>query len=324
MDGQSQSNYFYHMPSDLRQLLGDTVFPALRQISPEQLMYGQSEHARRTDKRFDVPAQLRAYIQLNELYELMYMVKGECLFRLEDNSYHIKAGDACVVGPAMVHYESPSRNNSQYETIWFYHQGIARLNILHCACIATGKYQLTERMSLVSSKSLEQTFESLLKKVLDNSSSAQWQGIRKSWSAVVDQLEKAVTSPENRQRKVIVPKQNWRREALLIKTIEYIEKRYAENVTLNTLSQSASISTAYLEKLFNEYLSTSPLEYLKRLRINKALELLKDAHLNISQICYDVGYADPLYFSRVFRAFTGYSPRHYRDKFIHEKREMFF
>jgi len=50
------------------------------------------------------------------------------------------------------------------------------------------------------------------------------------------------------------------------------------------------------------------------LRIESAKSLLISSHLSVSQISEQVGYPDPLYFSRVFKKSTGMSPKEYREK----------
>ncbi len=73
-------------------------------------------------------------------------------------------------------------------------------------------------------------------------------------------------------------------------------------------------NTNYLKKLFKKEVSLSPQQFLIELRISYAKKLLanvKDNNMTITEISIDCGYLDPLYFSRVFKATTGTSPRNY-------------
>ena len=56
----------------------------------------------------------------------------------------------------------------------------------------------------------------------------------------------------------------------------------------------------------------SATEYLRRVRVQKARELLQDPKLSISEVAFAAGFADPAYFARVFKEDTGVSPNAWR------------
>ncbi|PIY48354.1 MAG: AraC family transcriptional regulator, partial [Armatimonadetes bacterium CG_4_10_14_3_um_filter_59_10] len=68
-----------------------------------------------------------------------------------------------------------------------------------------------------------------------------------------------------------------------------------------------------LSRAFRNATGCSPLDYLVRVRIHHAMELLKEADLSIAEVARRVGFADSNYFSRQFRALVGSSPRGYRS-----------
>ena len=57
---------------------------------------------------------------------------------------------------------------------------------------------------------------------------------------------------------------------------------------------------------------TTPNDYIRTLRMNKAAELLKDDRLTVAEVGYQVGIGDPYYFSKSFKSFFGVSPTKYR------------
>lgn len=67
----------------------------------------------------------------------------------------------------------------------------------------------------------------------------------------------------------------------------------------------------YIRKLFKKETGLSPLEYMTELRMRKAKSLLTSScarNFSVSEVAYQCGYVDPLYFSRVFRKYTGICP----------------
>lgn len=91
-----------------------------------------------------------------------------------------------------------------------------------------------------------------------------------------------------------------------------LNKHYARPWSIEQMAQYCNLSSDYMSHLFKEYLSLSPIQYLTRIRINKAKDLLLDESITIADIAYLVGYNDPLYFSRLFRKKEGVSPIQYK------------
>ena len=56
------------------------------------------------------------------------------------------------------------------------------------------------------------------------------------------------------------------------------------------------------------------MEYLTNLRMSRAKELLKDERCSMKEICLEVGYSDPNYFSRIFKKNFGVTPTEYRER----------
>lgn len=95
----------------------------------------------------------------------------------------------------------------------------------------------------------------------------------------------------------------------LKKAIAYIRLNYQSEITMNDVAEYAGISERYLRRMFSQYLYLSPLDYLNQMRINRAIELLRNTEMSVKEICYLCGFQSPQYFSRVFKQQMGISPR---------------
>lgn len=94
-------------------------------------------------------------------------------------------------------------------------------------------------------------------------------------------------------------------------SIKYIEHNYSRLISVNDIAASAGISRSHLYRLFTQELNITPNEYLIQYRINNACKLLRNSNINISEAAYSSGFADPLYFSRVFKRVKGMTPSAY-------------
>ena len=96
------------------------------------------------------------------------------------------------------------------------------------------------------------------------------------------------------------------------KLLEYIEGHYAEEVTLEAMAKSASISKSEALRCFRSALQTTPYRYLMDYRLQIAANLLKETKLPISEIAVMTGFNQQSYFGKCFREKMGCSPSDYR------------
>lgn len=99
---------------------------------------------------------------------------------------------------------------------------------------------------------------------------------------------------------------------------EYLRNNLDSAFTVPELAAMAGLSPSHFSTLFRAATGTSVKEYLKRLRSARARELLITSELPITMVAAAVGYTDPLYFSRQFRAVNGVSPSQFRERSLAE------
>src|SRR5207248_6335302 len=95
--------------------------------------------------------------------------------------------------------------------------------------------------------------------------------------------------------------------------LEDLDRRIGETVSLEALAKRAGFSPQHLNRLFQRTLGVTPLQYLSRLRMERAAAMLRDGRLNVRAIGKAVGFDDPYYFSRQFSEHHGMSPAQYRE-----------
>ena len=103
---------------------------------------------------------------------------------------------------------------------------------------------------------------------------------------------------------------NYRIEEIL----HFIHEHYQEQLSVTHIADLFQIERRHLAYLFKRYTGMSPLNYLTEYRIRRSKELLRQADYSIAKVAELVGFEDNLYFSRIFKKRTGYSPSAYREK----------
>jgi AraC-like DNA-binding protein len=100
----------------------------------------------------------------------------------------------------------------------------------------------------------------------------------------------------------------------LEKVIAYIEANYQNNPSLKEIAAIVNVSPQYLCRIFADTLNMRPFEYITRLKIRKAKELLVENYpMSIQEIAATVGYNETSYFCAVFKKLEFLTPQQFRE-----------
>ena len=124
----------------------------------------------------------------------------------------------------------------------------------------------------------------------------------------VDNLLLEVYKKFLKQKKGIKKTPAWAKELK-----ETIQDHIDANLSLQEVSKELKINPSYLSRTFRKYFDDLSFgEYIRKLRIEKATQLLSDSKYSLSDIAYLTGFSDQSHFSRIFKKHTGKSPSSYR------------
>ena len=101
------------------------------------------------------------------------------------------------------------------------------------------------------------------------------------------------------------------------KATAFLNRHYAENVSVAELARVAHYSPAQFRRRFSEIMQMAPSEYIATVRINNAKTLLRTTDRRVADIAADVGFFDHSHFIRTFRAVVGTTPAKYRRSMFH-------
>lgn len=93
----------------------------------------------------------------------------------------------------------------------------------------------------------------------------------------------------------------------------YIQEHYAESISLDDVARHVNLSQHYFSRFFKHEKGVGFTDYLTKVRIDHAIELLFLEELSIKEIAYMVGFNDPNYFFKIFKKTTGFTPGEYKS-----------
>ncbi|MDP9956011.1 AraC-like DNA-binding protein [Epilithonimonas hungarica] len=144
--------------------------------------------------------------------------------------------------------------------------------------------------------------------------SEKWQGdyLKGSWEFEFLTTLKGVLSKENLKKfSIQLPTTDDQR---LNAIIDSFRNRLNEDLSLAVIAQQSGMSVRSLTRSFQTKLRITFVQYLKMLRIIRAMELIKDTDLNMTEIAYEIGYSNIAAFSNNFQQLTNMRPTEFKMK----------
>lgn len=99
---------------------------------------------------------------------------------------------------------------------------------------------------------------------------------------------------------------------ILRPALEYIERNYSRNISLDSMASLCNISSSYFSKLFKRVIEDNFANYINKIRVKTAKEILITTDIPITNIALDLGFEDSGYFIKVFKKQEGVTPSVYR------------
>ncbi|MGG4555393.1 AraC family transcriptional regulator [Paenibacillus sp. FSL W8-0186] len=236
---------------------------------------------------------------LRDCYIIHYVLEGAGRFHLGGQTYELQSGDGFLIPPdTLVHYEADTASPWTYSWIGF--RGLHVKSLLQRA-----------GLSLVSP--IFQTNSRLFKTFYNDLAAARLErgGDVLIQSIVYRMMAELIScSPDA----ALEPKASHSKEVYVSKAIEWIERSYSQKITVMDIARSVGLDRTYLSGLFKAQFGVSLQTFLLEYRMNRAIELLRNPELTISDVSRSVGYTDPFLFSKMFKKVTGHSPRSSRKR----------
>ena len=101
------------------------------------------------------------------------------------------------------------------------------------------------------------------------------------------------------------------------KARSFIRDHFADEISLGMVADTVHLSANYFSEQFKKFTGINFVDYIARLRIEKARELLGEADLRVTEIAFAVGFQSLSQFNRVFRKVSGQSPTGFRQALAH-------
>lgn len=107
-------------------------------------------------------------------------------------------------------------------------------------------------------------------------------------------------------------------DAVIHAASDYILKNYKNNMKLGEVADFVGMSESYFSRYFKRVIGEGFSEYLNKVRIEKAKELLRERKVTMQEAAEAVGYSNSAYFTQIFKSIEGLSPKSYQKQFFEQ------
>lgn len=231
---------------------------------------------------------------------LILCLNGAGRGHLDGARWSLRGSEGVLLPPNRPHDYTADPENP-WTLIWFHFTG-AWADEYARIVGGTGRHR---KFAVHDVDALVEAFEECYRHVLGGYTDADLIGLSTSFARLLG-LCRTLQRPANPRRR--------HAEDRVLRTIRFMRDHLGRPITLAELAQAASLSVPHYSATFKRQMNCSPVEFLTRLRLQKACERLGCSNESIAEIAYTVGFADPLYFSRVFRRHMEITASEYRQR----------
>ncbi len=245
--------------------------------------------------------------------ELTFVMEGEIAYQVNDSLYHLKEGEGLFCNTNVLHSgHGECSGDCSYLSVTFH----PRLLYGYSSSVMQVKYMdhILKSPSLASihfipEKSWQRRVLELMEAIRllnrEHPMSEELQiqiALLRIWQEIFEHVEVNETGPA----------ENGRDTERIRRIMEYIQKHYAEKITLEELAEQIHLCRSESCRLFRRYMKESMFDYLLDYRVERSLELLRSPDLDVTQIADRVGFGSPGYYSKIFKRKMGCTPLEYR------------
>lgn len=231
-------------------------------------------------------------------YVLIVCLAGEGRVTLERSAYRLSRGHGIILPPRRAHHYAADARNP-WSLFWFHFVG--RRAADYAGLLREGS--ASPRFWVQDVDQLADAFEECYRHVLGGHLDPELFGLSTSFARLLGLCRLLQRSSSLRRRQT---------EDRILKSLRFLRENLQRTLTLEEMARHAGLSVPHFSAMFRKQLNCSPLEFHIRLRMGRACALLESPARTAAEIAYGLGYADPLYFSRLFRRKIGLSPSAYR------------
>ncbi len=240
-------------------------------------------------------------------YKIVMAVEGSGYFEQEGKKYCISEGDVFVLFPSIKHYYYANPEDP-WTLMWVSFNGQACPTIMNSLRIAPDSAVIKS----AASPNIKLALNNIIDSLENNTKEYIFRAVGYLYILFSELLANIEKDKSNEPLKKI-------KDDAIDEATMFIKLNYYNPINVDMLCRHVNYSRSCFSRRFKMETGLSVPQYVNRIRLIKAKNLLENTNLSMKEIAKSVGFDDALYFSRVFKKFMGTSPIYYKKEFPEEE-----
>lgn len=249
-------------------------------------------------------------IHCHDFISMVYVLSGGCSYRIGDAHYQVEKGDLLVFNPGVSHGKTVKPGEEILEQHLGFDniqiEGLPKNNLIGPEACPVFNMQGHEQEMLECCSDIYMEQE--------NDSPGCELMLKIQVMRLIALFLKATHPGRKADKSASVSFDSNDRSVIVSTLISFLNENYMRPVSLETISKSIYLSPTYVSKVFKEETGETPINYLIKLRLSKAREMLLEGSHSIKEVASSVGYEDVYYFSKLYKKYNRISPSGVRKK----------
>lgn len=244
----------------------------------------------------------------HDFISMVYVLAGACTYKINNALYTVKKGDLVICNPGVFH----GKILNPWEEISEFHLGLNNISIEglprdhmisedSCPVISLSKYE-QDFLKCCNDMLLEQEKGEPGRELM----------LKSLAMKLIVLFLKAIYTGEISFENNLFNFESYDKTTIVNTVLSFINENYMKEISLDKISRNMYLSPVYISKIFKEEIGESPINYLIKVRLSRAVEMLKEGNLSIKAVAKSIGYDDAYYFSKLFKKYYGRSPSKYK------------
>lgn len=248
-----------------------------------------------------------SYFESTIPYAMVRLIhKGNAIFEINDNEYRLEEGDIIYIPQGCSLSCRSLSQNLTFTSIRFTATfSTANVEILSDSFKYEIKVKCEDEQIIIF-------FKNILDKRNSNERGKELM-LHGYLELILAYLINHINEDEIRPAKPAPVQQKNKKDNRVQVIVDYMIEHYAEDLSIEELSNMVKVSSATLRRLFRQHTGKSPSDFMLDLKMTIAAKKLLETDKRISEIAYLIGIQDPNYFTRLFKKNFGVSPYTYRN-----------
>ncbi len=251
------------------------------------------------------------YHDHKDFAEITYILSGKTKYKIEGQIHELEAGDMLICNPGVMHM---CMKQPDEEPVVEFYTGFSDFqfkNMPPNSIVLENGYIL--RLDAESKREVTRQCYEMVAENETNKAGKYFMLKAHLMQILILIMREVVNTEPNKQKGCNFD--NYSKNYAVKQVLNYLEENFEHKISLDRIAKNMYLSPVYISKIFKEETGESPINYLIRVRLERAKEILEyDNTSSIKNVATQVGYEDVYHFSKLFKKYYGISPMYYRRK----------